>query len=315
MKRFIDFLHSNNPNYLWLNERGRMYGDWLSGDSIRLDGYPAKGGRVPDNVLATAFYANSVAITAKVAHILNKEEDAARYSALADSIRQAFTCKYVSRDGTIEGNTQAGYAIALEYDLLPENLREQAAARMASAVAACDYRISTGILTTAFLMKQLSRYGYNKIAYRLFLSHACPSWLYMVDHGATTIWERWDSYVDGRGYQDPAMNSFNHPALGQVGEWMYGNILGIRYDEAHPGYRRFIIQPQPDKGLAWAKGSYHSINGLIEVSWTSAGGKFSLQVAVPVNTEATVILPNGTVHRVGSGKYSYTVKNISLQQH
>jgi alpha-L-rhamnosidase len=316
MKRFVGFLRSNNPEHLWLNERGRMFGDWLSGDSIRLDGYPKHGGRVPDDVLATAFYANSVSITAKTARVLGRIADADAFSALADSIRQAFVRNYLSDDGTIQGNTQAGYAIALEYDIIPNHLRAKVAEKMATAVASFDYRISTGILTTAFLMKQLTRYGYAGIAHRLFLSRDCPSWLYMVDHGATTIWERWDSYVEGRtciagepsGYQQAIMNSFNHPALGQVGEWMYSSLLGIRYDEEHPGYRHFIISPQPPKGIDRAKGSYHSINGIISVSWTCRNGRFSLSVTIPANTSATIILPNGTTTNAGSGSYRFVAK-------
>ncbi|MDR1154453.1 MAG: hypothetical protein LBL04_07055, partial [Bacteroidales bacterium] len=168
----------------------------------------------------------------------------------------------------------------------------------------------TGIHTTIWMMKQLSEYGYDDIAYQLLLSRRFPSWFYSLDQGATTIWERWDGYVAGRGFQDAGMNSFNHVAIGAVGEWMYSNILGIRLDESQPGYRAFFIKPQPGKVLEWAKGSYHAITGNIEVSWTNKDNTFTLDINVPVNTEATVVVPfENKTYKVGSGKHSWTVSN------
>jgi alpha-L-rhamnosidase len=161
------------------------------------------------------------------------------------------------------------------------------------------------------------------VAYRLLLSHRFPSWLYSVDQGATTVWERWDAYVKGRGFQNRGMNSFNHVAIGAVGEWMYSHILGIRYDESQPGYQHFYIQPQPGGDFEWVKGNYHSIAGDIEVAWAVKDEVFTLELTVPVNTEATVVMPsNGqqsidvkggkplkkseNTLRLGSGKYTLT---------
>jgi alpha-L-rhamnosidase len=133
--------------------------------------------------------------------------------------------------------------------------------------------------------------------------------LYSIDQGATTIWERWDGYVAGRGFQDAGMNSFNHVAIGAIGEWLYGYILGIRFDESQPGYRHFYIKPQPGKDLEWAKGSYHAITGNIEVSWTNKNDTFALEINVPVNTEATVVTPfDSKVYKVGSGKHVFTIQ-------
>jgi alpha-L-rhamnosidase len=309
MKRFIDFIHRYNPDLLWRFRRGHMYGDWLNGNEIIASDYPKSGGRVDNDIFATAYFAYSTSILARTAERLQRKTDHEYYSSLADAIRKAFVKEYISSDGTVKGNTQAGYAIALEFNLVPEELRAQAAAKMAAALTPYDGRMSTGIHTTIRLMNQLSEYGYNDQAYQLLLSRRFPSWLYSIDQGATTIWERWDGYVAGRGFQGPGMNSFNHVAIGAVGEWMYNNILGIRYDETRPGYRHIIIKPQPNDRLAWAKGSYRSINGLIEVSWKNTGGIFTLEVGVPANTEATIVLPDGKIHETGSGKYNFTVKN------
>jgi alpha-L-rhamnosidase len=306
MKRFIDFIHRRNPNFLWLESQGHLFGDWLNGNTIVADGYPKTGGRVPDNVLATIYFAYSTSILAKSAKLLDKESDYQYYSLLAEKIRKAFVEKYVSSDGKIEGNTQAGYAMALEWDLLPEALRAKAAAQMVEAIKAYDYRISTGIQSTHRLMNQLSEYGYSDIAYRLLTTRRFPSWFYSIDQGATTIWERWDGYVAGRGFQDAGMNSFNHVALGAVGEWMYRNILGIQLDESQPGYRHFYIKPVPGDELKWVKGSYHAITGNIAVSWTDNNHIFTLNVTVPVNTEATIVMPFGDkIYHVGSGKHRF----------
>ena len=306
IKRFVDFNHRRNPDLLWRFSRGHMYGDWLNGDEINAADYPKKGGRVDNDIFSTAYFAYSTEILAKTAARLGKSAEGKYYAALAEGIRRAFTEKYVSEDGTIEGNTQAGYAIALELGLLPEALRAKAAARMVDAVKAYDGRMSTGIHTTIRLMNQLSEYGYSDVAYQLLTSRRFPSWFYSIDQGATTIWERWDGYVAGRGFQNPGMNSLNHVAIGAVGEWLYRHMLGIQYDESQPGYSHFYIKPQPGKILEHAEGSYRSIAGKIDVSWTCRNKQFTLDVNIPANTEATIVLPDGQSKKTGSGKYSFT---------
>ena len=162
---------------------------------------------------------------------------------------------------------------------------------MVEAVRRYDGRMSTGFMSTLRMMMELSRYGFNDVAHTLAGSHRLPSWGYSIDQGATTIWERWDAYVAGRGFQDAGMNSFNHYSFGSVVEWMYRTILGINYDEQHPGYRHFILRPVPGGSLQWARGWYHSISGTIGVDWKLANGHFLLTLDVPPNTEATLHLP------------------------
>lgn len=306
MKKFINFVEKHNPEMLWKNIRGRMYGDWLNGNTIVSEDYPKTGGQVPNEVFATGYWAYSTDILAKTAKVLGNEQDYIRYNTLASEIRKTFVDSFVNEQGIIRGNTQAGYAMALQFGLLPKRLRERAAAHMVEAVKAYDYRISTGIHSTVWLMNQLTEYGYGDVAYRLLLSRRFPSWLYSIDQGATTIWERWDGYVAGRGFQNPGMNSFNHVAIGAVGEWMYHSMLGIRLDESNPGYQHFYIRPVPGGDLEWARGSYHSIAGPIAVSWTHKKNAFHLEVNVPANTQATVTLPfSKKTVKVGSGKYRF----------
>jgi alpha-L-rhamnosidase len=158
--------------------------------------------------------------------------------------------------------------------------------------------MSTGFHSTYRMMLELTGSGHNDVAYKLINNHTFPSWGYSIENGATTIWERWDGYVKGRGFQNKGMNSFNHYAIGAVGEWMYRVILGINNDDAHPAYEHFVIRPYPGGGLKWARGSYDSIRGKIESSWSVAGGKLRLDVRIPANTTATVYLPAKAVANV-----------------
>jgi alpha-L-rhamnosidase len=331
-QRWVDYVHAQNPDLLWKNSRGNDYGDWLNADTLKLEGWPKAGAAMPKEVFATAFFARSTELVSKMAAAIGRDQEARRYAKLAADIKTAFNRAYVQPDGRIQGDTQAGYAIALHFDLLPDELREAAARRMVECFQRYDGHISTGFHSTICLMNELTRNGYNDEAYRLINNRTMPSWGYAIDHGATTIWERWDGYVEGRGFQNPGMNSFAHYALGSVGEWMYRTILGINPDPQVPAYKRFIIHPRPGGGLTWARGSYDSIHGRIAVDWRIDAGRITLNVAVPANTTATVYVPTtdptrvterggpaaqadgvelirsaegAAVYRVGAGRYSF----------
>ncbi len=237
------------------------------------------------------FFARAAELVGRMATVLGRSDDAACYQALAGRIHDAFNAAYVDADGRIEGNTQAGYALALSFGLLPEARRTTAAHYMLVAFDTYAGHISTGFHSTICLMHELARHGYVEEAYRLISNRTMPSWGYAIDHGATTIWERWDGYVEGRGFQDPGMNSFSHYALGSVGEWMYRTIIGIDPDEVHPGYKHFVIRPQPGGGLTWAKGEYRSIHGPIACAWKIDGGYIDVAVTIPPNTTATIYVP------------------------
>jgi alpha-L-rhamnosidase len=344
---WVEHVRGANPDLLWKTGRGNDYGDWLNADTLKLEGWPSSGAAVPKEVLATAFFARSTHLLSKMAAAVGRDDDADRYAKLADEIKAAFNRAYVAPDGRIEGDTQGGYALALHFDLLPEELRAPAAGHMLKAFETYRGHISTGFHSSICLMQELTRQGYNDQAYRLIQNRTLPSWGYAIDHGATTIWERWDGLVEGRGFQEPGMNSFSHYALGAVGEWMYRVIAGINPDEQSPGYKHFIIRPRPGGGLSWAKGGYDSIHGRIVSRWgwdqapasapggTSAGGQFTLEIEIPANTSATVYLPasdpgevfegdrpaeqaeavelvgkdDGAVaYRVGSGSYRFVVR-------
>jgi len=290
-KRWVDYVHGKNPNMLWEKSRGDSFNDWLNGDTLIAEGWPKKGGNVPPQVLASAFFAHSTEIVAKMAAVIGRPDDAKKYRRLFEGIKTAFNRKYVKPDGRIEGNTQAGYALALRFGLLSDDVRPKSAAHMVEEFKRYKGHMSTGIQTSHRLMLELTRNGYNDEAYRLLNLRSFPSWGFMVDQGATTIWERWDGYVKGRGFQKPLMNSFNHWALGAVGEWMWRNIIGLNPDETKPGWKHFVVSPRPGGGVTWARGKYNSIRGQIVSNWRIDNGKFSLDVTVPTNTTATVSLP------------------------
>jgi len=226
-----------------------------------------------------------------MAAVLGRAAEARRYRELFEKAKSAFNRASVDPEGRIQGDTQGGYALALNFDLLPEPLRAKAARRMVEGFSRYDGHLSTGIQTTHRLMVELTRYGFGDRAYRLLNLRSFPSWGFMIDQGASTIWERWDGYVEGRGFQNPGMNSFNHVALGSVGEWIWRSIAGINPDEGQPGYKHFVIRPLPGGGLTWARAVYRSIRGTIVSDWKIEAGKLTLRVTVPCNTTATVFVP------------------------
>lgn len=291
MRRFIGHVRAENPDLVWRNSVGNHYGDWLNGDTIKAEGYPATGGELDKTIYATMFFAHSTDLLAQAARVIGREDDAAAYAALHAEIRDGIVSRWVDAEGRIAGDTQAGYALALHFDLLPVALRPKAADHLAAAIARYDNRISTGFQSTYRMMLELTRWGRNDLAHLLAESTRFPSWGYSIGQGATTIWERWDGYVKGRGFQDPGMNSFNHYAIGAVGEWMYRVILGINPDPDQPGFRHFTLRPRPGGTLTDAFGSYRSIAGPISVRWAIEDGRFNLLAAVPPNTMATVVLP------------------------
>jgi alpha-L-rhamnosidase len=236
-----------------------------------------------------------------MAKALGRADAAAKYAKLHQEIRTAFNRAYVGPDGTIKGDTQAGYALALSFNLLDEPLRPKAVEHLLAAIARYKGHLSTGIQSTHRAMLELTRNGRHEEAGRLICLRSVPSWGYMIDQGATTIWERWDGYVRGRGFQDPGMNSFNHWAFGAVGEWLWRELAGINPDEQNPGFKHFILRPRPGAGTTWVNGRYDSIHGTIESRWTLEGDRLTLDVTVPANTTATIYVPAKSAGAVTEG--------------
>jgi len=306
MKRYVESILSENPDYLWKVKHAN-YNDWLNASTFSNppEEYNTKRGNMPDDVFNTAFFAHSAQLLSEIANVLDNKEDALKYDDLRNKIADAFVKNFVDKNGKVAGNSQGAYAIALHFNLLPEQLQSKAFDNLLNCIEEYDYRISTGFVTTPMMMKELVRRGRTDIAYKFLESERFPSWVYAINQGATTIWERWDAYVKGRGIHPSTMNSFDHYSIGSVGEWMYRHILGINPDINYPGYEHFTIHPRPGGTFTWAKGSYNSIRGEIAVSWKIEDGQFVLNVTIPGNTKATIVLPDGKTINTGSGEFEF----------
>jgi len=285
MKRFLAFRKRRSPTLRGV-AAGNGWGDWL-----------AVGQNTPIEFVDAAYFAYSAKLMAEMAEAIGAEADAAEYRKLFADVRARFTEDYVQPDGRLKVDTQTAYALGLWVGLFPEAQRPGAAARLAEMVGANNGRMATGFLGTRPLLPVLTANGQHELAGRLFQSREFPSWGYEVVNGATSVWERWNSYTKEGGFHNPSMNSFSHYAFGAVTEWMFQSLAGI--DTDGPGYRRIIIRPGPpaaDAGrkpepVHWVKASYDSIQGKIASEWRRDGGKFELAVTVPANTTATVYLP------------------------
>jgi len=267
---------------------GEHFGDWLSyqsGDHRR------PSGPTDPDLLATAHFAYSTRLVAETARALGRMGDASIYEALALRVKEAFIREFVTPAGRVSPSTQTAYVLAIAFDLLPDELREIAARRLVDEIRRFDNHLTTGFLGTPRLPHVLTAIGRDDVAYDLLLQDTYPSWLYPVRQGATTIWERWDGIKPDGSFQDAGMNSYNHYAYGAVGAWLYGRVAGIRPDETAPGFKHVIIAPQPGGGLTWARAEIQTMYGKVLSSWRVDDGRFTLEVYVPPNATATVVLP------------------------
>jgi alpha-L-rhamnosidase len=296
MKAWVEYMHHAAGDKLIWNS-GFTFGDWLSFATTSA-AYP--GATTAPDYIQTAYFAHSTSLLARTAEILGKRDEASRYAELAQQIRAAFLKEYVTPNARLTSDTQTAYALALEFDLLPENLRAEAAARLANDVRHFKH-LTTGFLGTPVLSKALSDYGYLDEAYMLLNRTEYPSWLYPITQGATTIWERWDGQKPDGTFQDVGMNSFNHYAYGAIGEWMYRTVAGLQIDDSAPGYKHVIIAPKPGGGLSDAQASIDSIYGPVASGWEIAAGKLTLHITVPPNTTATVRVPNANLEDLREG--------------
>lgn len=298
--RWIEWVRAHNPDLVWRHDRNNDYGDWLNGDTLTMDGWSKSGGEVPKDVFGTAFFAHSVDLVAQMAQVVHRDADAAKYAELGRDIRRAFAAAFVDSEGAITGDTQAGYALALAFDLVPQVGRERPLARLVRAIEARGDALTTGMMATHHALIELSRGGQHALASKLAMRRAFPSWGFAIDHGATTLWERWDGYVPGRGFQDPGMNSFNHWAFGSVGEWLMRMVAGIDPDESAPGWKHFAIRPRPG-AITRARGVYDSIRGRIVSDWAVEADGFRLDIEIPANSSARVYLPARDADQVTEG--------------
>ncbi len=285
-----------HEEFLW--DTGFHFGEWLEPGEV-----PSIDPDRDHGIVATAYLARSARLLARIAALLDSTDDHARYGALARNARTAWQREYLGADGTISMPTQANHVRALAFDLVPEPLRPAVGARLAGLVAAADHHVGTGFLSTGLLLPTLSDAGHHDTAWRVLTATGVPSWLEMIDRGATTIWESWSGAADPRG-----PGSLNHYSKGAVISFLHTHVAGIRMlDDPGPaeaGYRRLVIAPRPAGDLRWAEAEHESPHGLIRSAWRREGDDLRLDVDVPAGCNAEIRLPDGRTWAVGPGHHS-----------
>ena len=292
MTAYLEGIEKANPDHLWKNA-GIAFGDWL-----------APEGTTSEDLIATAYWAYDVSLMQQMAHASGRASEERRYAELFAHIKTAFNQAFVRPDGSVaavqpaaEGakapdnpavvETQTGYVLALHMDLLPESLRTLAAAKLAQRISANQGLLGTGFLGTPYLLGVLTDTGHADLAYQVLLNKQYPSWGYMIDHGATTMWERWNG---DKMLGDPGMNSFNHYAYGAVAEWIYRYASGIDTVASDAGFHSIYLHPHFDERLGKIDFTYESPYGPIRSAWTALNGKAEWTVTIPPNTKAHLLL-------------------------
>ncbi len=287
MERWVNFVHSHNPNGLWLNNLGENWGDWLSA------GTPV----TPKDLAATAYFARSTDYLARSAGVLGKSAEARKYTVLFENIRRAFTAKYVKRDGSITGDAQGSYALALEFNLLDEPRASKALDKLVAAIERNNGHLATGFLSTRALAECLSRLGRHEVASRMVNQVTRPSWGYMVDTIGTTFWESFNAYIKGHA----VTLSLCHWPWSSIGEWMWRYVAGLNVDDNAPGWSHFSVRPRPTPEVRWCRARYQSPRGEIAIHWRMYRKRLELDLTVPMNTSAMVYLPAANQRHVMEG--------------
>ena len=278
MVKFMDFRAARDPELKGATD-DCGYGDWLSLGDVK----------TPIPFIDLAYHAYDARLMAQMASELNESKDAARFEAQWEKVRAAFQKQYVNDDGSLKVNNQSAYAIALFFNLIPEDKRTAAADRLAELIKANGNKMTTGFLGTRPLLPVLSATGHHDLAGILIQQKEYPSWGYEVVNGATTVWERWDSYTKEGGVHEPSMNSFSHYSFGAVCEWLMGSLVGL--DLLKPGYDEILVRPRPTGTITHASGTTMTRHGALSCAWKLEGDRFTAEVVIPPGPTAKVVLP------------------------
>ncbi|MGC3953058.1 MAG: family 78 glycoside hydrolase catalytic domain [Propionicimonas sp.] len=284
---WVDHIERHNPSLIWRHAVGLHYGDWLN------------PGEVTDrDLLATAYFAHSARIAQRVGEILGERDAALRFGQLADRIGEAFRREFIAADGTITGDTQTGYLLTLAFDLATPAQRPAVEAALVRAVERRGPALTTGFLGVGRLLPVLTDLGRPDLAWELALRRDYPSWLYSVDRGATTIWERWDGWTEEGGFQSAEMNSFNHYSLGSIGEWFYGHAAGIRQHPDSIGWTALEMAPAFSRRAGAVSASFDSPRGRIVSGWSFQPDGLHWELELPAGTTARIAVPAASLDDV-----------------
>ncbi len=283
-----------------------QFGDWCAPEGY-IKNWMEKG-----EWIATAYYAYTSSLMARIAEVLGHQSESDYYKKLNRNICEAYRRVFTDSNGNLKKEFQTGYVLPLAFDMVNGKEREVMANHLVRLIVENGWHLSTGFPATSFLLFALCDSGKSDEAYKLLLQDTCPSWLYQVKCGATTFWERWDALkpdgtinIGSHNEKDddsgPGMCSYNHYAYGAVGDYLYRRVAGLEPTSA--GYKTFSIKPIPGGGIEWVKTSHKTPYGLIVLNWKIEGEMFRIEFEVPVSTRCHVTLPNGTQYQFGSGKY------------
>jgi alpha-L-rhamnosidase len=292
MKAWVEYMNSKSKDYVYTWSQGNWYG---YGDWIAVVPSPAKS-------IGDAYFYYSTKLLSKMAKVVGKTDDAVKYEKLASNIADAYQKVYWNpAKKNYDGATQTANLLPLAFGITPGELKNQVVENIVTDVAAHNGHQTTGFLGTGYILPVLTKYGHHPEAYEMITKTDYPSWGYMVKQGATTMWELWNSDKE----RPEGMNSRNHFALGCVGEWVWNSLAGINICEDQPGFKKFLVKPQPIGGLKWVKAEYETNYGKIMVDWKLEGNTFTLNLTVPPNSEAIVDLPflkDGSVVKEGTSE-------------
>lgn len=300
MHEWVDYIKNNcEENGLW--QSGFQYGDWLALDK---EESADRTGATDKYMIANAYYLYVTELVRKTAEVLGKDEEAKKYAILYEKTLDAFQREYYTETGRIVSETQTGAIISLYFNLAREKDRNRILNTLLTNIANHKNHLATGFVGTPYICHTLSENGAHEMAATLFMKEDYPSWLYAVNMGATTIWERWNSIKPDGTFDESGMNSLNHYAYGSVGDWMYRKVAGL--SQLEPGYKKFQVKPMFVKGIEEWGTEFESVYGKIVTNTSCKNGKIHVHVEVPANTTAVIVLPEKEeVHEVGSGVYDY----------
>lgn len=286
MKAWVAHHQSESENYI---SKMNSFGDWLQPYQSEQN---RNRGDTSKELIGTAFFAHAAHLTSKAAEVLGLDGEKETYQNLYKTVARAFENQFFEQDGAVKSGkaTQTAYLLALNFKLLPKHKEKQAKMQLLDKIKGADNHLRTGFLGTPLLPKVLDEMGNIDLMYDILFKETYPSWFYSINQGATTIWERWNSYSKSKGYNPQSMNSLNHYAYGAVGEWMYERIAGIKALE--PGYKKIRIAPVPGGGLKSAAALYDSPYGTVSSSWEVVDNTFILDAVVPPNTTALISIPS-----------------------